>query len=77
MGFIRAGLVVLFVALLSASPDGAAQARDEPCVSLTFEGDDFTVCTARAGEDGISLSLRGADAKPHRRLSRLKSDLGE
>ena len=77
MGFIRTGLVVLFIALLSASPDVAAQARDEPCVSLTFEGDDFTVCTARAGEDGISLSLRGADGKPHRRLSRLKSDLGE
>jgi len=77
MGFIRAGLVVLSIALLSASPDGAAQASDAPCVSLTFEGDGFTVCTARPGEDGIALSLRGADGKPHRRLALLKRDLGE
>lgn len=77
MGLIRAGLVVLLIALLSASSDGAAQASDAPCVSLTFEGDDFTVCTARAGEDRVALSLRGADGKPHRRLSRLQSDLGD
>jgi len=77
MGFIRAALVFLFIGLLSASPDGAAQVSDAPCVALTFEGDGFTVCTARAGKDRIALSLRGADGKPHRRLSRLKSDLGE
>lgn len=77
MGFIRAALVVLFISLLSASPDGAAQPSDAPCVSLTFEGDGFTVCTARAGKDRIALSLQGGDGKPHRRLSRLKSDLGE
>jgi uncharacterized protein YigE (DUF2233 family) len=77
MEAIRAGLVVLFIALLCASPDGAAQASDAPCVSLTFEGDGFTVCTARAGKDDIALVLRGADGKPHRRLSILKRDLGE
>jgi uncharacterized protein YigE (DUF2233 family) len=76
MGLIRAGLAFLFLVILSGQPQGAAQAGDAPCEALTFEGDGFTVCTARLGRDTILLSLRGADGKPHRRLSMLKSDLG-
>lgn len=77
MQFIRAGLVILFLALLSPPPEVAAQANDAPCRTLTFEGDAFTVCTARAGKDEVRLSVRGIDGKPHRRLSMLKTDMGE
>jgi uncharacterized protein YigE (DUF2233 family) len=77
MGLFRAGLAVFFLIFLSAPPEGVAQAQDGPCRTLTFEGDPFTVCRAEAGKDDIRLSLRDAGGKPHRRLSILKTHLGE
>jgi uncharacterized protein YigE (DUF2233 family) len=77
MGLVRAGLAFLVFIFLSVPPEGVAQAHDAPCETLTFEGDPFTVCRAEAGRDEISLSLLGASGKPLRRLSMLKTHLGD
>lgn len=77
MGLFRAGLAVLLFIFLSVPPDGVAQAQDSPCRTLNFEGDPFTVCRAEPGKDQVRLSLRDSAGKPHRRLSMLKTHLGE
>lgn len=77
MGFVRAGLAFLILVFVSLPPEVAAQGEDKPCSQVTFEGDPFTVCRLKAGKDQAALSLRGASGKPHRRLSILKSHLGE
>ena len=77
MGLFRAGLAVALLIILSVPPEGMAQAQSAPCRVLNFEGDPFTVCRAEAGKHVIRLSLRGDGGKPHRRLSMLKSGMGE
>ena len=77
MGFIRAGLAFFCLVFLSVPPPGLAQAQQGPCRALTFEGDPFTVCSAEAGQNKVFLSLRSPAGKPHRRLSMLKTNLGE
>ena len=76
MHVVRAAFLALALTVLAGPTESAAQGQDGPCRALVFEDDPFTVCTARAGKDAITLSLTGAEGKPHRRLPALKAHLG-
>ncbi len=47
------------------------------CRPVRFEGDDFTVCTARHGRHELRLVLDGPDRRPLRRIERLDRVLGD
>ena len=77
MGLLRTGLAVFCLCFLSVPPQSLTHAHSAPCRALTFEGDPFTVCRAEMGRHRIRLALRGEGGKPYRRLSMLKSGMGE
>lgn len=78
---MRACLAILLFLVASCdsqgSPDPNAQAaelRQSPCRARFFEGDRFTLCTAR----GASIEIRTSDRNgtPYRSFASLEEDLG-